>query len=581
MHRRAFRHLARRAAGPGVLSRDEQRGPPSLGPSVDPERRFPSLEAGWILFEDEALVAIDKPAFVPCQSARGEGDDLPARVRAYLRARDGIDVSLGVHQRLDAMTSGVVVYAKTTEANTELAASFAQRTVEKRYLAVVEGKGAPPSGRLSDRMRHERGVTRLDGAGDAATCTVAVVEQRDGRALLSIDLETGRTHQIRVQLGSRGWPIVGDPLYGGAPDARLMLHAEQLTLPGRPPLQAPVPAALDRALGGHTRDPLRDRALLRERLLAARERRHALGHDRETTAFRLVHAEADGVPGLALDVYGDFLVAHLYRDDIDEALVFDALAELGFSGIYLKRRPAQANELGDEGARALAPSEPVWGQAAPNEATILEHGVPYAVRLGDGLSTGLFLDQRDMRARVAERAAGGHLLNLFAYTCGFSVAAARRGGKTTSVDASKAALDRGRAQIAALEGHDPADHRFFHDDAFEVLARLARRGERFEVIVCDPPTYSRSKKTRFTSSRSQWLDLMGKCLSVLAPGGLLVASSNDQRIAQDAFRRMAHEAATRAKVEIAQAKDGPVQVDFPAAFDGARHLKSVLVTRRS
>lgn len=550
----------------------------SLGPSVDPELRFPSLDLGAILFEDEDLIAIDKPLLVPSQSGRGEGDDLPTRVRKFLLARDGVDVALGVHQRLDALTSGVVVYAKRPEANLALAQAFEQRTVGKRYVAVVSGSGAPPVGRLTDRLRHERGVTRVDGSGEVAACTVSVLEKQRGRALVAIELETGRTHQIRVQLAARGWPIVGDPLYGGAPAARLMLHAERLTLPGRAAVHAPLPPAFERALGGQPEDPLADVALLRERLHAARERRYALGHDPSTTAFRLLHAEADGVPGLALDVYGDYLLAHFYRDDVDEAAVVRELASLGFAGIYVKRRPAQANELGDEGARALSPSEPVSGQAAPHEGTILEHGVPYPVRLGDGLSTGLFLDQREMRARIAERASSGHLLNLFSYTCGFSVAAARAGAKTTSVDASKAALDRGRAGLAALE-LDASSHRFLHDDAFEVLARMGRRGERFEVIVCDPPTYSRSKKTRFTSSRAQWTDLLGRCLAVLAPGGLLYATSNDQRIDQDTFRRMAHEAANRAQISVAQAKDGPVQVDFPSRFDGGRHLKSVLVTR--
>jgi 23S rRNA (cytosine1962-C5)-methyltransferase len=549
----------------------------SLGPTVDAERRFPSLDVRAVLFEDDDLIAIDKPAFVPSQSGRGS-DDLPSRVRTWLLARDGVDVTLGVHQRLDAMTSGVVVYAKRPEANLALAQAFEQRTVGKRYVAVVAGSGSPPVGRLTDRLRHDRGVTRVDGSGDVAACTVSVLEKHRGRALVAIELETGRTHQIRVQLAARGWSVVGDPLYGGSPAARLMLHAEQLTLPGRPAIHAPLPAALERALKGEAEDPLADVALLRERLFAARERRYALGHDPNTTAFRLLHTEADGVPGLALDVYGDYLVAHFYRDDIDEPSVLAVLGELGFRGIYVKRRPAQANELGDEGARALAPSEPVSGQSAPNEGTILELGVPYPVRLGDGLSTGLFLDQRDMRARIAERASGGHLLNLFSYTCGFSVAAARAGAKTTSVDASKAALDRGRATLAALS-LDASSHRLLHDDAFEVLARMARRGERFEVIVCDPPTYSRSKKTRFTSSRAEWIDLLGRCLMVLAPGGLLYATSNDQRIDQDSFRRMAHEAATRAQIEIKQAKDGPVQVDFPSRFDGARHLKSVLITR--
>ncbi len=552
----------------------------SLGPTVDPEVRFPSLRKEAIVFEDAQLIAIDKPTFVPTQPARGD-DDLPTRVRRFLTRRDGSDVALGVHQRLDALTSGVVVYAKAPAANAELAKAFESRTVEKRYLAVVHGRGPLPEGRLEDYLLHDHGITTVDRRGEAASSTVQVLERDGARALLEVSLETGRSHQIRVQLASRGFPIVGDPLYGGAPDARLMLHAASLTLPGREPMVAPRPSAFDRALRGDAIDPLRNLEVLRERLTAACERRYRLGHLSDTNAFRLVHAESDGLPGLAVDVYGDHLVAHLYREDLDEARIFDALMELGFAGVYVKRRPQQANELGDEGARARAPSDPVRGEPALFEGTVLEHGVPYSVRLGDGLSTGLFLDQRAERHRLEGhflQHPGGQLLNLFAYTCGFSIAAAKAGAKTTSVDASKSALDRGRAGLALI-GADPKQHRLFHDDAFDVLARLGRRGERFEVIVCDPPTYSKTKKTRFTSSREQWVELFAQCLAVLAPGGLLYATSNDQRVNQRAFAAMAKDGAKRAGVALSQCKDVTAQEDFPARFDGSLHLKGVLATR--
>jgi 23S rRNA (cytosine1962-C5)-methyltransferase len=543
----------------------------SLGPSVDPELRCPSRLP--LLAEDADLVAIDKPAFVPCQEARdGAGDDAVARLGRMLALRDGAAPSLGVHQRLDAATSGVVVYAKTAAGNAELARAFEAREVAKRYVAVVESRDRIPEGLLVDRLLHERGLTRVDSRGDEAVARVRLLERRGARALVEVQLETGRTHQIRVQLASRGAPIVGDVRYGGAFAERLMLHAEALGLPGRAPILAPRPAAFEDALARRERDPLRDLELLRARLLTARERRHGLGHAaaRGTTAFRLLHAEADGVPGLALDVYGDFLVAHLFRDDVDEPAVLDAVHEtLGFRGLYLKRRPVQANELGEAGTRERAPSTPVRGEAAPNEGVVHEHGVPYLVRLGDGLSTGLFLDQREARRKVAAlfEARPGRLLNLFSYTCGFSVAAALAGAETVNVDASKAALDRGSAGIACIGG-DPQKHRFLHDDALDVLPRLARRGERFDAIVCDPPTYAKTKKHRWTSSKKEWTALFAQCLAVLAPGGTLYASSNDQRLPHAAFRAAARAGADEAGVPLDALRDAAAQEDFPAGAEG-------------
>jgi len=545
--------------------------PTSLGPVVDPEHRFPS--AVPLLFEDADRIAADKPAFVPCQEAReGAGDDLPARLARMLEARDGASPSLGAHQRLDAATSGAVLYAKSAAGNAELARAFEGRGVGKRYVAIVASRERIPEGLLVDRLLHERGVTRVDPRGDEAIARVRLIERRGLRALVEVHLETGRTHQIRVQLASRGAPIVGDLLYGGAFAERLMLHAEALSLPGRDPIEAPRPAVFEDALADRARDPLRELDLLRTRLVGARERRYALGHAaaRGTTAFRLLHADADGVPGLALDVYGDHLVAHLFREDVDEDALLDVVhGTLGFRSVYLKRRPVQANELGDAGARERAPSAPLRGDGALGEGVVFEHGVPYLVRLGDGLSTGLFLDQREARRKLALLFEGrpGRLLNLFSYTCGFSVAAALRGAETVNVDASKSALERGRAGLSFV-GADPTKHRFLHDDALDVLPRLVRRGERFDAIVCDPPTYAKTKKHRWSSSKKEWSALFAQCLTLLAPGGTLYASSNDQRLPHAAFRAAARAGAEQAQVSLAALRDAAVQEDFPPGPEG-------------
>jgi len=580
---------------------------------------WPDLRREWVVYEDEHLVALAKPAGVPSQAADPDWrDDLPYRLELA-----GYPY-VGIHQRLDRDTSGVILYTKDRSANPGLAHQLEGRLVGKTYLAAVRGWASPrpipsdrsvgraanaprsrgaagrPVGRdgsgggertLRDRVvKGSGGAMRIAGGRDrrarSAVTHVREIERRGDRSLLEVRIETGRTHQIRVQLAHAGAPVAGDGLYGGPAASRLMLHASALELDHpvtgeRLRLEAPVPPEMrDWLDSGDIPFPEDDDGLDR-RLRGAAEARWGLGRGSEapepTTAFRLVNGAADGLPGLAVDVYGDFLVAHLYDDELPTERVLDALHRLGFDGVYLKRRPRQANELVDTRTDELAPREPVRGRAAPPELAVFEHGVPYLVRLGDGLSTGIFLDQRENRRRVRELAVGGTVLNLFAYTCPFTVAAAADGAaRTLSIDAAAPALEQGARNVANVDpgGH----HEMRRADAFEALEDLARRGERFDLVIVDPPTYSTTKRTRWTSGKD-WVALGAAALRLTAPGGHLLACSNDQRLTLNAFRRHLHEAARRAGVEPRQMKDLPVPPDFPAVPGSPPHLKSVLIAR--
>ena len=310
---------------------------------------------------------------------------------------------------------------------------------------------------------------------------MALRATRGERALLDLVLATGRTHQARVQLANAGAPIAGDVLYRGSAAPRLMLHAVALELAHprtndrlvvRDDLaRVEMDAWLERGdLGYGVYD---DRAALDRALALAVERRWALGRsadrdppERKTTAFRLVNEEGDALPGLAVDVYGDHLVAQIYVSDEWEVAgrrerMLDALDALGFDGVYLKLRPRQANVLVDTRRDDLAPRAPVRGSAAPDELVVHEEGAPFAVRLGDGLSTGIFLDQRLNRRAVRQSVRGAAVANLFSYTCAFSVVAALGGAKrTVSVDASLAALERGRAGYALAGASLGREHAF-------------------------------------------------------------------------------------------------------------------------
>ncbi|HEY6458866.1 MAG TPA: class I SAM-dependent methyltransferase, partial [Polyangiaceae bacterium] len=279
------------------------------------------------------------------------------------------------------------------------------------------------------------------------------------------------------------------------------------------------------------------------------------------------------------------LVAQLMGDDGPWASperrerLLDALAALGFDGVYLKVRPRQANVLVDTRREELAPRLPVRGAAAPEPLAVVEEGMCLLVRLGDGLSTGVFLDQRANRRRVRELARGASVANLFAYTCAFTLAAALGGAKrTVSVDASAAALERGRENLAHAGVLESGDHAFVADDAFAWLARAARKGERFDLVVLDPPSYSTTKKGRFVAD-TDYAALAAQALTLLAPGGRLLASTNHRRISPSRFRRILFDAGRDAGVELEQVKDLPLPLDYPLPPGGHPPMKALLARR--
>ena len=614
---------------------------------MDRSKVWPDFREQWIVFEDADVLAVDKPVGVTSQAADPQNpDDLVTRLKRFLAARagedeHGRDAYVGVHQRLDRETSGVLLFARRREANAALATQFEGRHVRKTYVACVAAwpgvkvtpgragvKGAPeragrgsgrPGGEPAQRARAPAGPWTLrdhlapdrDGRMRAASARergavsavtqVRLLARRGPRAMLELELETGRTHQARVQLAHAGAPIAGDTVYGGPAAPRLMLHARSLALhhpaTGKAiRFEAPLPPDFDAWLahGDPGAAVFDDGAAVERALARALERRWGLGRSeggaRATTAFRLVNEEGDGLPGLAVDVYGGWLVAQLYPDDradsdrpswADPAArgsVLDRLDALGFDGVYLKVRPRQANVVVDTRREELAPKLPVRGAPAPDDLVIVEESMPLLVRLGDGLSTGLFLDQRNNRRRVRETAAGASVANLFAYTCAFSVAAALGGARrTVSVDASVVALERGRANMERA-GVAPLDaHTFVAEDAFAWLARAARHDERFDLVVLDPPSYSTTKRGRFVAD-TDYAALAASALSILSPRGRLLACTNHRGISPDKFRRILFDAARTAGREVAQIKDLPEPADFPVASASGPHMKAALVT---
>lgn len=199
--------------------------------------------------------------------------------------------------------------------------------------------------------------------------------------------------------------------------------------------------------------------------------------------------------------------------------------------------------------------------AAPLETVVEEAGMRFGLDFAAGYSAGLFIDQRANRA-LLRQAPPRRLLNTFAYTCSFSVTAALAGAETVSIDLSKKSLDRGRANFA-LNALDPASHRFLADDVLDVLPRLARRGEQFDAIVLDPPTFSRGHKGRRFQVERDMETLLIAALEVAMPRARILLSTNCtrlQRRALEAVARFALKATRRA----ADLRTEPTLPDIPA-----------------
>jgi 23S rRNA (cytosine1962-C5)-methyltransferase len=572
-----------------------------------------------ILYRDADLVVIDKPVGVPTHAAE-PSDPYPADavriVQAQLAAESGGSSHdeppyLGMHQRLDADTSGVLVFAARRAANPALAAAFEGRAVRKVYLALVHGAPRQQMGVINAPIARLHGgrygvAPPSDRQGQAAVTRYRVLETSPDKrySLLEVTPETGRSHQIRVHLAHIDAPVVGDALYG--PPAthapRLCLHAYQLTIPhpstGAPiTFTAPSPALFDRLSTGlpelalaaslrHVRaatatEAGRASAGLDALLQLAVVRRAPLAADPANTVYRLVNGAADGLPGLTADRYGDALVVSLYDDDPtppDPAPpeVIEALAAAtGAASVYVKYRPKEAGRLAEAELARLAPDEPAWG-AALGEFPAREDGLTYLVRPGDGLSTGIFPDMREGRGRVRAWAAGRRVLNCFAYTCAFGVAAMAGGAaRTLNLDLSKPALERGQANYRA-NGFTPDPHDFVFGDVFDWLARLARRGDRFDLVILDPPGFSRTKSGRFSAARDYGA-LAGLAAGTVAPGGLLLACTNVADMPWRTFRDRVLAGLSDAgrAAEVLGVYHEPA-VDFPAPAGQEPYLKLLL-----
>lgn len=470
-------------------------------------------------YEDDDLLAVTKPAGVNTHRADEHGQD---GMFEWVRSQRP-DSSLSILHRLDKATSGVLLFGKSGAANRTVAHQFERRAVAKRYELLV-GRDEQRPGRLTcsdpiESPRGRRGSAPLEAETDFERKAAGARYER-----FTARPRTGRTHQVRLHAEALGMPILGDDEHGGQPAARLFLHAGSLGL-DRPDgrrleVSADRPASFDRVLDGASADHPPMAALV------ALEQRAVLFDRADTDCYLWIDRHHDGFAGVRVERLGDTaLVLHYADDDVPLADGWlDAWAgTIDLAAIYEQRRPR-----GGGGG----PARLVRGREQPR-FVVTELGCRYQIDLtASATSSGLFLDQRETRRRLLRaHLAGTTVLNAFAHTGSLSVAAAKAGAETLTLDLSERYLDWARENLR-LNDLDPGDHDFLYGDALDWMDRLARKGRQFDLVLVDPPSASTGKRRGKGRGGQRWVadrdlhELVARAARLTSPGGSVFVSTN-------------------------------------------------------
>lgn len=330
-----------------------------------------------------------------------------------------------------------------------------------------------------------------------------------------------------------------------------------------------------------TRDPKEtvDSAFFANRVAKALKNRQELCDFTDTDAFRLIHGEGDGLPGIIVDLYGTTAVVKLYSAGLTphRPLLVEALtaAVPGLKSIIGRDEVGRDDaDTDDEKGNGRV----LWGAEAPRPLSILEHGAKFLVDVYAGQKTGFFLDQRENRFLVRRLAKGRDVLNCFCFSGGFSVNAALGGAKSVfSVDQDEDAIALARENFS-LNGLDPAKSDFLAADVFELLESFKDEGRTFDLLILDPPAFAKSQSA-VERAVAGYTSLNRQALALLRPGGLLITASCSARVSPEMFLEAVKEAGFNAGVDLALVEERYQPPDHPVRlqFKEGRYLKFLVL----
>lgn len=504
-----------------------------------------------VILKTPDWLIINKPTGLSSQAAFAGDMGVEEWIALYWREK------VHIFSRLDKGTSGVMVLARTKAAARRGEMLQTDAECEKEYV-FLSHRDLQKSANSSAWT-----VTTPIGGKSAKTCF-----QKIGPAgkyfLYQARITQGRLHQIRRHAKESAVPILGDTEYGGAVFPRLCLHCKRVRWPDlSEPLEAPVPPSMG-SLGDFQSDP---------DFLVTFDRRLKFFNG-VTTAFRVVHRGEMKRLDVAIDCYGKYLCAWIYDEDISPA-VAEAQLTPYFKKLYhvYKARGAvlKFNRRNPHN-QGLVETHRVIGEAPPKFFTVEEGGLSYEVSLSETQHAGLFLDQRENRLRLKHLAAGKRVANLFCYTGAFSLVATAAGCEVVfSVDAAAPCLEIAKAGFAR-NGLADGRGKFVQEDVRSWLKRQERKcredsgASRFDIVICDPPTFATTKTGGVFSVAKEWEELARSSRAILNADGCAFFSNNHREAPHATYL----DALTR---HFSRVDNVAPPLDFPRLTGEPEHVK--------
>lgn len=512
-----------------------------------------------LLHQDSDWLVVDKPCGMSTHAPRPGELGLVEWLQLHLGLKTHI-VS-----RLDRGTSGVLLLAKHAESSRRAQEIHESGQARKIYTFL-----SPVDARQCGHQDQWVTQNELDGRPAETIFRRLGSLASSGMFQYEAEINRGRRHQIRRHAAAANIPILGDREYGGQRWGRLCLHCQTVHWPGiSQPIYAPDPHGFQSLArtGASSLD---------QEFAVCRDRRGAL-LPLVTDAFRAVHRdEIAGLP-VAVDIYGSWFDAVWFDEDSSTAEAADALAPLLelVTRAHACRGGMIRTHRRDPHHRSLVTETTTIGDPPPKRHVIAEHGLRFQVGLNDSQHSGLFLDQRDTRRRVALASACRRLANLFAYTCSFSVAAVAAGAEVAfSVDVAKPALSRGMVNFELNELSAAGRGKFIQEDARRWLRRQLRKvAERpaesvpLDLAVCDPPVFAGGGKGKPFSVEKEWPFLAGAVAALLKAGGQAIFANN-HRTGSDRFYR------GELSKHFTEVTDLRPPLDFPELPEAPSHVRT-------
>lgn len=534
------------------------------------------------LYEDDVLLAVEKPAGLDIGGDEGGTSGLLDLLKTVR------EPTTGWHpvNRLSRYESGVLILAKDTATAEFLRTGLREQSVEQTYVAVVHGRTRDRTTLIGadrgashgkGRQRWKRGPRAAAPQNPRTPTRLDLLYEGRKRSIVRCVCRVRTTHALRAQLRSLDLRLLGDRLHDRSPrpDPHHLtcLHLVRIVFHHPVRRRRTVVSCDSPPFFRDIADGARD---LNRPLHAALIRRLPLLTTRETDAYRLLTGAVEDLPGVSAERFGPVVILQVYAENPAVESAIEPMARwyrdvLDVSSVYMKRFVRNRTAADSEMLDALHAPTPLLGRPAPERFTIQEKGMQFEVRPHGGFSVGLFPDHRDNRAFVRSISAGKNVLNLFAYTCGFSVAAAAGGARSVvSVDLSPPHLEWGKTNFA-LNHFDADAHVFVAEDAVDYLRRASKRGPAFDLVLIDPPTFAHGRKGGRDFSITRDLhETISLAAAVLRPAGVLMLSTNCRTLTRTAIRQEIRRATAGRRVTFLASPELPC--DYAVDPD---HVKTV------